>query len=218
MILNQGKESACTGFGLACVVNYLRWAKADYPKKMDSVSPRMFYNFARRYDEYAGENCDGSSCRGAIKGWFNHGVCMESDWPFSDHEILQPKYGYAKNAINNTLGVYYRIDMKSITDMQAAIQSVGAVYVSAFTHTGWDGSSSTGEALKAWRQAFTDAGPGEPGRYTVVIGEKVITAKPKSEIPAAHGSFDNDVDVISTTLERIRRSDLLVAVDDLRGF
>lgn len=79
MILNQGQEGACTGFGLACVVNYLRWAKADYPTKMASVSPRMFYNFARRYDEYAGEDYDGSSCRGALKGWFNHGVCLESD-------------------------------------------------------------------------------------------------------------------------------------------
>ena len=138
MILNQGQEGACTGFGLACVVNYLRWAKAGYPKKMNSVSPRMFYNFARRYDEYAGEDYDGSSCRGALKGWFNHGVCMEADWPFSDTEILQPKYGYAENAANTTLGVYYRIELSSITDMQAAIQSTGAVYVSAYTHAGWD--------------------------------------------------------------------------------
>ena len=137
LILNQGTESACTGFGLACVVNYLRWSKAGYPPQMESVSPRMFYNFARRYDEYAGENYEGSSCRGAIKGWFNHGVCLESDWPFTDRQVLQPKYGYAKNATNNTLGVYYRIDMGCITDMQAAIQVMGAVYVSSFTHDGW---------------------------------------------------------------------------------
>ena len=50
-VLDQGTEGACTGFGLACVVNYLRWSKAGYPARMDSVSPRMFYNFARRYDE-----------------------------------------------------------------------------------------------------------------------------------------------------------------------
>ncbi len=138
MILNQGREGACTGFGLAGVVNHLRWAKAGYPKKMDSVSPRMFYNFARRYDEYAGEDYDGSSCRGALKGWFHHGVCMETDWPFSDTKILQPQYGYAQRAANTTLGVYYRIDLASITDMQVAIQTTGAVYVSAYTHTGWD--------------------------------------------------------------------------------
>lgn len=138
LVLDQGQEGACTGFGLACVVNYLRWSKAGYPARMDSVSPRMFYNFARRYDEYAGEDYDGSSCRGALKGWFNHGVCLESDWPYSAAAQQQPKYGYARRASANTLGVYYRIDLKSITDLHAAIQSVGAVYVSAFTHRGWN--------------------------------------------------------------------------------
>lgn len=138
LVLDQGSEGACTGFGLACVVNYLRWAAADYPTRMDSVSPRMFYNFARRYDEYAGENYEGSSCRGALKGWFNHGVCLSDDWPYDDQKPVQPSYGFAQRATANTLGVYYRIELKSITDVQAAIQAVGAVYVSAFTHPGWD--------------------------------------------------------------------------------
>ncbi|MCW5642657.1 MAG: peptidase C1 [Rhodoferax sp.] len=136
LILDQGQEGACTGFGLACVVNYLRWRKAGWPQRMESVSPRMLYNFARRYDEYAGEDYDGSSCRGALKGWFNHGVCLEADWPYSGPQS-QPRYGYAKRASATTLGVYYRVEKKSITDMQAAIQEVGAVYVSAFTHDGW---------------------------------------------------------------------------------
>ncbi|HSV54549.1 MAG TPA: C1 family peptidase [Burkholderiaceae bacterium] len=138
LILDQGQEGACTGFGLACVVNYLRWSKAGYPTRMKSVSPRMFYNFARRHDEYAGEDYEGSSCRGALKGWFNHGVCLEEDWPYGG-SVQQPRYGYAKRASDNTLGVYYRIDRKSITDLHAAIQAVGAVYVSAFTHGGWNG-------------------------------------------------------------------------------
>ena len=137
LVLDQGEEGACTGFGLACVVNYLRWSKAGFPDKMESVSPRMFYNFARRYDEYAGEGYEGSSCRGALRGWFNHGVCLESDWPYSDSQIIQPRYGYANRASGHTLGVYYRIDLRCITDMQAAIQSVGAIFVSAFTHAGW---------------------------------------------------------------------------------
>lgn len=136
LVLDQGQEGACTGFGLACVVNYLRWRKSDLPARMESVSPRMLYNFARRYDEYAGEDYDGSSCRGALKGWFNHGVCLESDWPYAGASSL-PRYGYAQRANATTLGVYYRVDRKSITDMQAAIQEVGAVYASAFTHEGW---------------------------------------------------------------------------------
>ena len=138
LILDQGQEGACTGFGLACVVNYLRWVKAGNPVQMESVSPRMLYTLARRHDEYEGENYDGSSCRGALKGWFNNGVCLESDWPYAPDKANPARYGFADRAVQNTLGVYYRIDTKSITDMQAAIHQHFAVFVSAFTHDGWN--------------------------------------------------------------------------------
>ena len=134
LVLDQGNEGACTGYGLACVVNYLRWTKAEDKTKIDSVSPRMLYSYARRYDEYAGEDYSGSSCRGALKGWFNHGVCLESYWREGSQ---QPRYGFAKNATDQTLGVYYRVALQAITDLQAAIQAVGAVFVSAMTHDGW---------------------------------------------------------------------------------
>ena len=145
LILDQGQEGACTGFGLSCVINYLRWCKQGMPLKFESVSPRMLYNFARRYDEYEGEDYDGSSCRGALKGWFHHGVCLASDWPYHPSNLTPPQYGYAQRAASNTLGVYYRIDTKCITDMQAAIHEVGAIYVSSYTHDGWDVPSSSGK-------------------------------------------------------------------------
>ena len=136
LILDQGQEGSCTGFGLACVINYLRWRKAQFPAVLESVSPRMLYNFARRYDEYSGEDYEGSSCRGVLKAWFHRGVCLESDWPYGD-PALRPRYGYAQRAAETPLGVYYRVELRSITDLQAAIQDVGAVYASAFTHDGW---------------------------------------------------------------------------------
>jgi predicted chitinase len=145
LILDQGQEGACTGFGLSCVVNYLRWRKRGMAAGLESVSPRMLYNFARRYDEYEGEDYDGSSCRGALKGWFHHGVCLASDWPYHPANLTPPQYGYAKRAVANTLGVYYRIDTKCITDMQAAIFEVGAIYVSSYTHDGWDVPSGAGK-------------------------------------------------------------------------
>lgn len=90
--------------------------------------------------------------------------------------------------------------------------------ITQLDHSGWDGSSSTGEALKAWRQAAASAGLNKADRYHVIKADEVTTAKPGVLIDAEHGSFDNDVDVITQTLERIRRGKLLVAVDDLRGF
>jgi len=148
LILDQGSEGACTGFGLACVVNYLRWRKAGMPLRMTSVSPRMLYNFARRYDEYAGEDYEGSSCRGALKGWFNHGVCLEDDWPYTDDASTRPRFGFAQRAVQQTLGVYFRVELRSITDLQAAIQQVGAVYVSAYTHDGWSAVPNVARAPK----------------------------------------------------------------------
>lgn len=147
LILDQGSEGACTGFGLACVVNYLRWRKGGSPAKLASVSPRMLYNYARRYDEYAGEEYEGSSCRGALKGWFHHGVCLEQDWPYKEADVCPPNFGYAKRATLNTLGIYYRIDTKIISDLQAAIHEVGAIYVSAFTHDGWGVPSKSRRAI-----------------------------------------------------------------------
>ena len=138
LILNQGQEGACTGFGLACVINYLRWQSAGMPKKLESASPRMLYKFAKQFDEYEGENYDGSSCRGALKGWYHNGVCLESKWPYSAGDDGLPAPGWDIDAIEQTLGVYYRIDPQAIIDLQAAIQEVGAIYVSCYTHRGWE--------------------------------------------------------------------------------
>lgn len=138
LVLDQGSEGACTGFGLACVVNYLRWRAAGMPKKLVSVSPRMLYHYAKRFDEYEGENYDGSSCRGALKGWYHNGVCLESRWPYGAGEEARPLPGWDREAVEFTLGVYYRIDPRAITDLQAAISEVGAIYASSYTHRGWD--------------------------------------------------------------------------------
>jgi hypothetical protein len=76
-ILDQGNEGACTGFGLATVVNYLLRTRKHKPDRT-KVSPWMLYELAKRYDEWPGENYDGSSARGAMKGWHKHGACDEN--------------------------------------------------------------------------------------------------------------------------------------------
>src|SRR5687767_7251680 len=64
-ILDQGSTSACTGFGLATVVNHLL-IQSGRPKDAE-VSPWMLYSMARRYDEFPGSDDTGSSLRGALK-------------------------------------------------------------------------------------------------------------------------------------------------------
>ena len=46
-ILNQGREGACTGFGLATVANYLLRRRKVVPDTT-CVSQRMFYEMAKR--------------------------------------------------------------------------------------------------------------------------------------------------------------------------
>ncbi|MCW5872879.1 MAG: C1 family peptidase [Candidatus Eremiobacteraeota bacterium] len=143
MILDQGTEGACTGFGLAAVVNYLNWRKDS--EGVRSVSPRMFYHLARMYDEWPGEDYDGSSCRGAMKGWHRHGICLEELWPYrnakGEPEFIPPAAGWQQDAAKRPLGAYYRIEKDSIADLQSAIYEVGAIYVSCRVHEGWRLSS-----------------------------------------------------------------------------
>lgn len=78
-ILDQGQEGACTGFALATVAHYLLRMRAVQPDETQ-VSPFMFFSIAKKYDEFAGEDTDYSSARGAIKGWHKHGVCSLRNW------------------------------------------------------------------------------------------------------------------------------------------
>ncbi len=154
LILDQGNEGACTGFGLAAVINYLLWkveidklgpddkaAKTHLPT-VKSVSPSMLYRMARVYDEWPGEDYEGSSCRGAMKGWHRHGVCADENWPYRTKSgqvrYIKPKDGWQDDAGRRPLGAYYRINKNAIVDMQAAICEVGAIYVSSDVHEGWD--------------------------------------------------------------------------------
>jgi len=152
MVLDQGSEGACTGFGLAAVVNYLRWARIFTPdvaagkrtlskrKRPKRISPRMLYQNARLYDEWRGEDYEGSSCRGAMKGLHKHGVCSEERWPYleKDGSPGLSCEGWAEDAALCPLGAYYRIDARALVDMQAAINEVHAIYVSSDVHNGWN--------------------------------------------------------------------------------
>lgn len=132
IILNQETEGSCTGHGLAAVINLLNSRKGNG----FIVSRRMLYEMAQKHDEWPGEDYEGSSCRGAIRGWKNMGVCSEEAWPYVDN---RPEYLTIPRAIaarENTLGAYYRL-RPEIVDYHAALNEVGAIYVSARVHQGW---------------------------------------------------------------------------------
>lgn len=132
-VLDQGTEGACTGFGLAAVINILN---VESGRNSFRASPRMLYEMAKMHDEWPGEDYAGSSCRGAIRGWNNMGVCSEDGWPYDPDEPGEITVERALDARLNTLGAYYRLRAE-INDYHAALNEVGAIYVSASVHSGW---------------------------------------------------------------------------------
>lgn len=147
-ILDQGTEGACTGFGLAAVINFIYWSAwrerclmakltPEDPlleERPPQVSPSMLYSNAKLYDEWEGKDYEGSSCRGAMKGWHKHGVCEHDLWKAN---AKMQNTGWANDAAKRPLGAYYRVDAKSIADMQAALFEVRSLYCSATVHDGW---------------------------------------------------------------------------------
>jgi hypothetical protein len=137
-ILDQGEEGACTGFGLAAVCNYLLGTRS-FGAKNEIVSARMLYEMARRYDEWRGVDYDGSSARGAMKGWHKHGVCLEKSWPYTnataDPDLTTDR---ADDAVTRPLGAYFRVNHKDIVAMHAALSEVGILYATADVHDGWE--------------------------------------------------------------------------------
>ncbi|KAA3626456.1 MAG: peptidase C1 [Proteobacteria bacterium] len=157
-ILDQKSEGACTGFGIAAVINLLNQNRGSKVR----VSPRMLYEMARKHDEWPGESYAGSSCRGAIKGFANMGVCRDNYWPYVDGKPGNLTVKAAKDAHANTIGAYYRLSHR-ISDFHAALNEAGAIYCSADVHGGWSSS-----AIKNGAIPFRDKNSG--GHAFALIG------------------------------------------------
>jgi len=89
-------------------------------------------------------------------------------------------------------------------------------------YAGWDGTAGTAEELLNWRSAM-DA-HGLATRLTIHKERKILTRRAGADRPekladASHGGFDNNVALVTATLERIRGgAPLQMPVDDLAGF
>lgn len=171
-ILNQGNTNTCTGFALATVVNFLlhRAGRASEAP----VSPFMVYSMARRYDEFPGSTEDtGSSLRGAMKGWYKHGVCAEGLWSRAKMPppAKSPEKDWWQDAAGRPLGAYYRVEPRSATDMHAALNDIGILYASAVCHSGWEeGSKLTARQRKGWVIPFQKPQPDDGGHAFAIVG------------------------------------------------
>lgn len=138
-ILDQGREGACTGFALGAVINYLLHGRGLINPRQQArfVSPRMLYELARKYDEWPGEDYEGSSARGAMQAWVAHGVCRRPSWPDDQHGADHFSQAIAAEAQESPGGAYYRVSHREVRDMHAALHETGILYVTLMVHDGW---------------------------------------------------------------------------------
>ncbi|WP_026548623.1 C1 family peptidase [Arthrobacter sp. Br18] len=133
-LVQTQEGNSCTGHAMAAMINAVL-SSAGAPVR---VSPYMLYRMARRYDEFEGEEDEGSSLRGALKGWFYHGVLPTEDWPaLTEDPDLDGDSALAEKAFLHPLGAFYRVNAHRLDDMQSAINELNVIVASALVHTGW---------------------------------------------------------------------------------
>lgn len=164
VVLDQMGEGACAGFGLAATINSLTKIK----NQEQSASARMLYEMARKHDEWPGMKYEGSSCRGAIKGWYAMGVCSELEWPYVLGDPGKLTVVRAKAARKIRVGAYYRINHR-LADFHAAINETGAIFVSASVHDGWQLRGTGSNSPLPWIKK-QDVGEGRPGHAFSIVG------------------------------------------------
>jgi hypothetical protein len=76
-ILNQGNQGACQGHALALIFSICFFLATGRRQKFSRAAG---YYLSQRYDGIRGDN--GSTLSGGRKVATEHGMCLESDWPY----------------------------------------------------------------------------------------------------------------------------------------
>ena len=121
--------NSCTGHAVAAMANAVLASQGD----TTHVSPYMLYALARRYDDFQGDADVGSSLRGALKGWYYHGLLPDADWPSLDasapSRTSTTTSDLAALARQRPLGAFYRVNTLRLDDLQSAINELSAIVV-----------------------------------------------------------------------------------------
>lgn len=125
--LDQGRTSACTGFSLAHEL-----AARPVVVPVDEALAQAFYVRARQLDEWPGEEYDGSSVLGAVKGATEGGFYSEYRWAFGldDLVLAVGHHGPAILGIN-WYQEMFRPDVDGLLHVAGAVAGGHAILCSA---------------------------------------------------------------------------------------
>jgi hypothetical protein len=121
-IRDSGTEGATVGFSSAYV---LQAEIRSRQGKSVTISARGIYTDAKRYDEWPGEDYEGSSASGAVKALKAVGAYLESDWPYA----RRTKPAGAKPAYN--VSAYRRLE--GVEPILEALRDGHAVFATITT-------------------------------------------------------------------------------------
>lgn len=183
----RGEE--CTGFALAAIVNYLsRKQQAD--PEAPSVSRRMLYEMAQRYDGNTGANWrESSTLEGALRGWNLTGAARDDVWPYDPNDEDGAVHGSLTlarllDARTRRMRSYRKIAAADVDAMRDAIADGHVLYVSADLHSGWH------------RLYLRDNGARLAGGQSGLAHEPVIENLPDDEPREGHAfvivGYDDD--------------------------
>jgi C1A family cysteine protease len=113
----QGRLGSCTGNGIAALIEFLM-------KKLKNqlfMPSRLFIYFNERQMEGTINEDAGAQIRDGIKSVVNQGVCLESEWPYSDDDTQfkeKPSAQCYKDAMLHQALTYQRIPVHNLTLMR----------------------------------------------------------------------------------------------------
>ena len=85
---NTGPEGTTVGFAIAYAIQA---AVKEKTNNIVKISERGIYVLAKKYDEWAGEDYEGTSVTGGLQAVLEVGAYLEKDWPYSVKAIPEPE-------------------------------------------------------------------------------------------------------------------------------
>ena len=124
----------------------------------------MLYEFARRYDEWAGQPHSGSSLTGALAALSEHGVCLDSEWPLSQRDqAASPET--LRAALGNRPAAMRQVE-REVEALRAAVFEHHAVAVAVLIHDGW---MQTTKGIISYKRPKGGGKPATMGGHVVTV-------------------------------------------------
>jgi hypothetical protein len=127
-VWNQGKEGACVGMALGAALSKIHGVV---------LSPRDMFDRAKHYDEWPGENYDGSSGRGGLDAAKHEGCCLWDLYPFRPFDTSGKSPLADADAALHKITRYERLDGSVQMRHAIAIEQHGFCVATLDVHTGW---------------------------------------------------------------------------------